>query len=355
MNLMKFAKKRKKNIKKDSEEVKKLISPTYEKMAEDSKNQIANLDKGYQTLTTEISKQGEEWHTEIDAVIIKIKTKIDDIKVKHRVILQKQLDKIIEIQFLIQKILNNLKVIEESNELSMVIEYKSQNRDLSKLPPKVMVSLPKFFPKQIDREMIYFFFGQITPLSTAILEIDLTQKETITSARNHLVEPKLVTIIQTDIKELCNVAFVDEENIWTSGATDDIKRFNTKGLIHQTIKTKSGSWPVDIAVDIDGNLLYCDGCARTVNKVKNGETEELFKLPEEWTPSQMCVTSSGDFLLSMFTIDETQSKVVRYSGSKEKQSIQFDDEGKSFFSGNSNVKYITENRNHDICVTDNGS
>lgn len=167
------------------------------------------------------------------------------------------------------------------------------------------------------------------------------------------MNPELVTIIQTDIKELCNVAFVDEEHIWTNGATDEIKRFNTKGLIRQTIKTKSGSWPNDIAVDIDGNLLYCDGFIRTVNKVKNGETEELLKLPEEWTPNQMCVTSSGDFLLAMFNIDETQSKVVPYSGSKEKQSIQFDDEGKSFFSGNSNVKYITENRNHDICVTDN--
>lgn len=132
-------------------------------MAEDLKNQIANLDKGYQTLTTEISKQGEEWQKEIDAVIIKTKTEIDDIKVKHGVILQKQLNKIIEIQLLIQKILNNLKVIEESNELSIVIKYKSQNRDLSKLPSKFMVSLPKFIPKQIDREMIYFVFGQITP------------------------------------------------------------------------------------------------------------------------------------------------------------------------------------------------
>lgn len=115
-----------------------------------------------------------------------MKTGIDDIKVKHRVILQKQLDEIIQILLLIQQILKTLKEIEESNEIPMVIEYKSQNRNLSKLPPKVMVSMPKFYPKPIDRDRICFYFGQITTLSTAIIEIDLTQKETITSARNLL-------------------------------------------------------------------------------------------------------------------------------------------------------------------------
>lgn len=68
-------------------------------------------------------------------------------------------------------------------------------------------------------------------------------------------EPELVTIIQTEFTELCHVAFVDEENIWTSRETDDIKRFNIKGLFLQTIKTKSGYCPFDLAVDIDGNLL----------------------------------------------------------------------------------------------------
>uniref|UniRef100_A0A8W8LT58 Tripartite motif-containing protein 2 n=1 Tax=Magallana gigas TaxID=29159 RepID=A0A8W8LT58_MAGGI len=43
---------------------------------------------------------------------------------------------------------------------------------------------------------------------------------------------------------------------------------------------------------------------------------------------------------------------VRYSGSSEKQTIQFDDEGKPLYTGNSNTKYIVENRNHDICVAD---
>lgn len=49
-----------------------------------------------------------------------------------------------------------------------------------------------------------------------------------------------------------------------------------------------------------------------------------------------------------------ETKVVRYSGYKEKQRIQFNDENQPLFSFG-DIKYLSENRNLDICVADHGA
>ena len=54
----------------------------------------------------------------------------------------------------------------------------------------------------------------------------------------------------------------------------------------------------------------------------------------------------------MVSDDLKQAKVVRYSGSKEKQTIQWNDQSQPIYSSSTNTKYLTENRNLDICVAD---
>eukprot|EP00105_Crassostrea_gigas_P042948 XP_019927096.1 PREDICTED: uncharacterized protein LOC109620032 [Crassostrea gigas] len=342
---------KKDDIKKDTKELENHISPTYEEIAFDIENQLASLDGGYDKLTTTMSKQGEQWHREIDIVVNKMKTEISKIKVKHKELLQKHLNEIKQIQSLIKETLHALRKVEESTEVSSTIEYNSKIREFSKPPPKVMVTMPTFIPKPIDCEKLYVLFGQITPLSTVTEENVLSLNQPNTSVKELLDEPELVTKLQTGHKNLRNVTCVNEDMIWTSGMSTDIECFNIKGTTLHTILTKSGSCPRDLAVDSDGNLLYSDSETRTVNKVKNGHTEELIRL-QGWAPFNLCVTSTGDLLVTMYSEDLTQSKVVRYSGSTEKQTIQFDDKGNPLYSGNSYRKYITENRNHDIYVAD---
>lgn len=81
-------------IEKVAEELKNHILPPYKEIAFYLENQIVKLDEGYEMLTTKISSQGEKWQREIDIIIKKMKIKISEIKVKHRDILHKQLDKI---------------------------------------------------------------------------------------------------------------------------------------------------------------------------------------------------------------------------------------------------------------------
>nr|XP_034305174.1 E3 ubiquitin-protein ligase TRIM9-like [Crassostrea gigas]XP_034305175.1 E3 ubiquitin-protein ligase TRIM9-like [Crassostrea gigas] len=341
-------------IEKDTKEYENLISPKYEKIVIDLENQLVNLDGGYEKLTTTISKQGEQWHKEIDIVINKMKTEISEIKDKHRDILQKHLEEIKQIQSLIKQTLLAIKEIKNSTELAPTIKYSSKIRDFSKLPPKVKVSLPTFIQKPIEREKLYSLFGQITPLSTASKENVLSPNQPNASVRELLDEPELVATIQTGDNGLRCVTYINDDKIWTSGWNNEIKCFNAYGYLQQTIVTKSGEMPYDIAVDVGRDLLYSDWRVGTVYKVKNGQTEELIRL-QGWRPSNLCVTCTGDLLVTLFSVDYTQSKVVRYSGSTEKRTIQFDDKGKPLYSGNSYNKYITENRNHDICVADCGA
>nr|XP_022298984.1 uncharacterized protein LOC111107875 [Crassostrea virginica] len=299
-----------------------------------------------------MSKQREELHREIDNAINQMEKEIGEIKVKHHSILKQHLNEIKQVQSLMQKALISLHEVEESNEVSPTINYSSKVEEFRKLPPKSNVSMPKFIPKQVAREEVSNFIGKLTPLSTTIEERVFAAKKPNTLVRELLDVPQVLNTIKSGHKNLWSVTCLNEEEIWTSGNTADIKCFNIQSVLLKTIPTKSRLNPSDIAVDIDGALLYSDWKTGRVYKVKGDQTE-IIRL-QKWIPKQLCVTSSGELLLIMLSGDETQVKVVRYSGSTIKQTIQFDN-GQPLYSGNNKIKYITENRNLDICVADLGA
>ncbi|XP_065937794.1 uncharacterized protein [Magallana gigas] len=280
-----------------------------------------------------------------------MKTEINEIKIKHKELLQKHLSEIKQVQSLIKQTVLAIKEIENSTEVSQTIEYNSKVQEFSQLPPMIFVKMPTVIPKPINSEKLCNLLGQITPLATATEKNALSLNQSNTLVRGLLDKPVIITTIQTKGDDLHSVAYYNDDRIWTSGWGDDIKCFNMKGSLLQTLKTKSGSYPYDIVVDSDGNLLYSCGTTSTVNRIKNGQAEKVIRL-KKWVPSNLCITSTGDLLVTMYSDDETQSKVVHYSGSTKKQTVQFDDEGIPLYSENINCKYITENRNHDICVAD---
>lgn len=142
-----------------------------------------------------------------------------------------------------------------------------------------------------------------------------------------------------------------EQEIWTSGEDFEIRSFNRVANSTKTFQTLSGEWPSDITVTNNGALIYSDWKLCTVNKLVNNQIEVLIKL-QGWTPTNLFATSYDDLLVVMRSNDNSQSKVVRYSNGKECQTIQYDEEDKPLYSGNTKIKFINENRNLDICVAD---
>lgn len=166
------------------------------------------------------------------------------------------------------------------------------------------------------------------------------------SPENCWIHPRSSTLLTLGIQ-----ISESEQEIWASSEVNEIKCFNVKGIFTIAIKTNSGKDPGDIAVTSDGCLLFSDCELKTVNKVVNGQIKEIIIL-QGWIPSNLCVTSSGDPLVVMCDEAKTEYKVVRYAGSVETQTIQYEKDGKPLYSGDYKIKHITENRNLDICVAD---
>ncbi|XP_061191799.1 tripartite motif-containing protein 2-like [Saccostrea echinata] len=206
-----------------------------------------------------------------------------------------------------------------------------------------------FQQEEIDGTQLRKLFGSLLPFPITKKEVSLIRTATASSPGNtKLYTPRLITSTETGFKILYNVACNCDEEFWASGEDSKIKCFDGQGSLLNAVDTTSGIWPNDIAVTNEGDLLYIDGTRKTIELMKNGQKKRIITLLE-WNPLAIFVTSGDELLIIMFSDDETQSKVVRYSGSNEKQ---------SFLTMRENlyiqemIKYITENGNCDICVAD---
>ncbi|XP_061196006.1 uncharacterized protein LOC133204288 [Saccostrea echinata] len=349
---------KKESVKRDLEELQEIIRPEFQKVASDITAVKANLEKHYEGLTTAVMKQGEDYYREIEIIVNKRKSEIEEIRAKNLKILSKEDDEIASNVLEIKQKILDLEKILSSNDVTLAFSYISRNAEFRNLLPKPNATyiLPILSPPKFNTEQLSNFFGSLSELSVTTDDLEYTLKRTESHssppARPLLDKSQLITTLFTNFTNLSSISCFDGEEIWTF-ERNIMELYNLQGKLMESIKTKSKNYIYDIAVMKSGDLVYADPKARTVNILKNKQIEEVIRL-QEWSPYYVCSTFSNDLLVTMNS-DDGQSKVIRYSGSTEKHTIQFDNKGVPLYSSDVFLKYVCENRNLDICVADNGA
>lgn len=153
-------------------------------------------------------------------------------------------------------------------------------------------------------------------------------------------------------RNLRSVSYLAENQLWTRGHNDTIlKLYNLQGELLELIQTSSGNVPTDIAMKQNGDLVYADFFDNSINIIRNEQIGLLVRL-QGWRPLNLCSTSAGDLLVSMVSEDRNQAKVVRCSRGEETQNIQWDHQGEALYSRYPTYKFLSENKNLDVCVAD---
>nr|XP_019918221.2 uncharacterized protein LOC109617221 [Crassostrea gigas] len=358
VEILKTLQSKKDVLQRDLDELEKLIYPKYQEIVSNIPVQKADLHKNSKKLTTVLDKHGEDLHREIANAIQKLKSDVDEMESKHLVVLDKQENEIKRSISEIEQSIADLKKSLNSNDVNLVSTYKSRVAEFRILPPKLTVSLPRFIPQKINREQICQQIGSLSALSIKTEEhgytLDSSGAESSPPDRPLIDVPRIITEINTEYGEsnkLDCVSCLSDDELWSRGRDNMMRLYNLHGKLVKSIQTKSGNRPGDIAVTQSGELVYTDPNDRTVIIVKNTQIQTVIRL-QGWRPLNVCSTSSGDLLVVIIADDKKQVKVVCYSGSTEKQTIQYDDKGQPLYSSEYHPKYIKENRNLDICVAD---
>ncbi|XP_062596403.1 pyrin-like [Saccostrea cucullata] len=306
---------KKENIEKERKRLKETVYSTFEEIVTDIETKLAEIDGKYEKLISEVTNHGEEWHREMDKVIVINKEEINEKRNQHRDALNKHLQDIKKLVADVKQSISETEDILQSKEVTRSLSYEIKSEKFTKLPSKLIVKFPVFTGN--NNQLKYSqLFCSITPLSITKEEHGYRMKtpEAVSCppVKPLLDESELISTIDTGFKGLYSVTCLSDEEIWTHEGNKIMKLHNLQGKLLKSIQTKSGKMPRDIAVTRSGDLVYTSPDTRTVNIVKNDQIQEVIRLQGENRNLDICVADNG--ARAVVVVNKAGKLRFRYTG-----------------------------------------
>uniref|UniRef100_K1QHB9 Uncharacterized protein n=1 Tax=Magallana gigas TaxID=29159 RepID=K1QHB9_MAGGI len=170
--------------------------------------------------------------------------------------------------------------------------------------------------------------------------------------------PELLhSLTVTGVRHCYHISCVTSDRVWVSYRNNLILTDTTGVPLHRVEDSCRDLYGGGLhTVNSESELIYIDR-NYNINKLsKNMKTTTTFIERTDFTWGPWCVywsPSTGDLLVGMYYIHTYTGKVTRYNQSGQlTQTIQHDNTGRGLYSG---PRYITENNNGDVVVSDSRS
>ncbi|XP_052702240.1 uncharacterized protein LOC128178889 [Crassostrea angulata] len=322
-----------------------------EKILEHTTNMLSSISSFYKQRKVEVTAHGEKWHKQIEETVKKLHQELDDMQKEHEAVLQKQKK---EFEKMIGKVnemngktikLQKSKNVKEMQTFVPVIQNRKNLSEVSQY------SFPTFYECKIDPNYLQTYFGYVEKMQvkkTSLLENEF--KDNDLPGRRILEVPTVTSVIDTGFPadekyktRLYGMAVTDDNKVWMGGYSTELRLFNLQGHLHHTVSITC----LGMFLCMYNKQVVYSGI-KDVKMISDTDTVVTMFTTGDWDPYGVTSAASGDLLVCLSNDD--QYKVVRYSSTGTVlQEIRYDSQGQPLYK---NAKYITENVNGDIIVTD---
>ncbi|XP_065923997.1 uncharacterized protein [Magallana gigas] len=342
-NILEILQNAKQQVTSDLKELENVIAPKYKYISAFVTSSVFD-----ETLSA-IQDQEDELCRSVRDIGSKMRDKVSKLKGESEIANKEKQSLAAKSGTELNEIIQNSKSILESANAKDIMGYESQNLKFRFGLKEMGLSFPNFQPGLINEDQLQNVFGKFE-----LQRIYGSNK--VPNLIKLMKTPVIINTIQSPFGDslLCsyfwNISCDGTENVWISGNDSQLYQINKNGAVLKNIKTANNV--LALSIDSDQNIVFTFSWPDTKVYKYESNTNTVKTLLElsDWCPRGLCYTMNGDLLVTMRSLDEKQSRIVRYSCSRKAQN---DILGGSLFSVNSRkVLRPSENGNGDICVAD---